>query len=138
MVLLKIKKMTLKIRFLSVAQDLVYNFSCGKHWTPNIGLANTLHQATRSKELVELFHMAGHFISYNNLKQVDTALEERALLTMDVDTGAVVPPNFVPNRFVHFTCDNIDINDGSFDGKNSFHTTQVAGWQRSRRRHGTE
>lgn len=35
---------------------------------------------------------------------------------MDMDTGAVVPPNFVPNRFVHFTCDNIDINDSSSDG----------------------
>jgi len=55
--------------------------------------------------------MAGHFISYNNLKQVDTALAESALLTMEVDTGAMVPPNFVPKRFVHFTCDNIDINN---------------------------
>lgn len=25
---------------------------------------------------------------------------------------------------------HIDINDSSFDGKNSFHATQVAGWQR--------
>ena len=30
---------------------------------------------------------------------------------------------------MHFTCDNIDINDTSFDGKNSFHATQVAAWQ---------
>ena len=49
---------------------------------------------------------------------------------MDEDTGAVIPPNFVPNRFVHFTCDNIDINDRSFDGKSSFHATQIAAWQR--------
>lgn len=125
------KKDDTQSKVLSVAQDLVYNVSCGKHWTPkHLGLASTLHQATRSKELVELFHKAGHVISYNNLKQVDTALAESTLRTMDMDTGAVVPPNFVPNRFAHFTCDNIDINDSSFDGKKSFHATQVAGWQR--------
>ncbi|KAL2095499.1 hypothetical protein ACEWY4_010218 [Coilia grayii] len=118
-------------KVLSIAQDLVYNISGGKRWTPkHLGLASTLHQATRSKELVELFHQAGHIISYNNLKQVDTALAECTLHAMDMDTGAVVPPNLVPDRFVHFTCDNIDINDSSLDGKNSFHATQVAGWQR--------
>ncbi|MGH0120519.1 UNVERIFIED_CONTAM: hypothetical protein FKN15_016365 [Acipenser sinensis] len=46
---------------------------------------------------------------------------------MDLTTGAVIPPNFVHTRFVLFTCDNIDINDTSFDGKNSFHATQMAG-----------
>ncbi|KAL8567664.1 hypothetical protein ACOMHN_054475 [Nucella lapillus] len=49
---------------------------------------------------------------------------------MDQPTGAVTPPNFAHNRFVHFTCDNIDINDSSLDGKKSFQATQVAAWQR--------
>lgn len=116
---------------LSIAQDLVYNASGGKHWTPkHVGLASTLHQATRSKELVQLFHNAGHIISYDNVLQVDTALAENTLKSMDEKTGAVTPPNFVPARFVHFSCDNIDINDSNLDGKDSFHATQVAGWQR--------
>ncbi len=35
----------------------MYNVSGGKHWTPkHLGLASSLHQATRSKELLELFH----------------------------------------------------------------------------------
>ena len=55
--------------------------------------------------------------------QVDTAMTEKTLQAMDPETGAVTPPNFVPDRFTHFTCDNIDINDASLDGKNSFHTT---------------
>ena len=121
----------IQTKILSIGQDLVYNVTGGKHWTPkHIGLASTLHQATRSKELVKLFHNAGHIISYPNLLQVDTSLAESTLKAMDPDTGAVIPPNFVKDRFVHFTCDNIDINDSSFDGKNSFHATQVAGWQR--------
>ena len=35
-------------KVLNVAQDMVYGVSCGKKWTPkHIGLASTLHQATR-------------------------------------------------------------------------------------------
>ena len=49
---------------------------------------------------------------------------------MDTETGTVTPPDFAPNRFVHFTCDDIDINDNNFHGKNSFYATQIAGWQR--------
>ena len=118
-------------RVLSLAQDIVYNVTGGKHWTPkHVGLASTLHQATRSKELIHLFHNAGHMISYHSLLQVDTALAEKTMKTMDPETGAVTPPNFVPGRFTHFTCDNIDINDSSLDGKNTFHATQMAAWQR--------
>ena len=118
-------------RILSIAQDLVYNVTGGKHWTrKHLGLASTLHQATRSKELVKLFHKAGYIISYQKLLQVDTSLAESTLKTLDTETEAVIPQNLVPNRFVHFTCDNIDINDSSFDGKNSFHATQIAAWQR--------
>ena len=52
----------------SLAQDLVYNATGGKNWTPkHIGLASTLHQTARSKELVKLFHNAGHTISYENV-----------------------------------------------------------------------
>ena len=85
-------------RILSIAQDLVYNVTGGKHWTPkHLGLASTLHQATQSKELVKLFHKAGHIISYQKLLEVDTSLAESTLKTMDTETGAVIPPNIVPN-----------------------------------------
>lgn len=43
-------------RILSLAQDFVYSLTGGKRWTPkHIGLGCALHQATRSKELVNLF-----------------------------------------------------------------------------------
>jgi hypothetical protein len=69
-------------------------------------------------------------ISYRNVLQVDTALAESALRSLDPTTGAVTPSHFVHGRFVHFTCDNIDIKDSSFYGKKSFHATQLAAWQR--------
>jgi hypothetical protein len=128
------KEDLVRSRVLSVAQDLVYCVSGGKKWTPkHIGLANTLHQATRSKNLVQLFHMAGHCLSYEQVLKVDTSLAESTLKAIDPATGAVIPPNIVANKFIHYTTDNIDILDETLDGKNTFHATQMAVWQRGQK-----
>ena len=79
--------------------------------------AHALHQATRSKDLVRLFHKAGHCLSYEQVLQVDTSLAEFTLTTLDAETGAVIPPNMVENNFIHYTCDNINILDETLDGK---------------------
>ena len=49
---------------------------------------------------------------------------------MNNESGPVVPPNLNPSIFTYFTAENIDINDSSVDGKNTFHAPQVAAWQR--------
>jgi hypothetical protein len=122
----------IRSRVLSVAQDLVYIVSGGRKWTPkHVGLASTLHQATRSKDLVRLFNKAGNCLSYEQVLQVDTSLAESTLNSLDETTGAVIPTNIEANKFIHYTCDNIDILDETLDGKNTFHTTQMAAWQRS-------
>lgn len=121
-------------RVLSVAQDLVYCVSGGTKLTPkHIGLALVLHQATRSKHLVELFNKAGNCMSYEQVLQVDTALAESTLKSMDQATGAIIPPNIVADKFIHYTTDNIDILDETLDGKNTFHATQMAVWQRGQK-----
>ena len=43
--------------------------------------------------------------------------------------GAVLPPNLVHGLFLHFTADNIDINDSTLGGKNISLCTQMAAWQ---------
>ena len=117
-------------RVMSVAQDIIYGVSRGKLWTPkHVGLGCSLHQATRSKQLVHLFHRAGHTISYKNVLQLDTAMANETLKSLDPNTGGILPANLVPYRFLHFTADNIDIPDSSLDGKDTFHATQVATWQ---------
>jgi len=121
-------------RVLSVAQDLVYCVSGGRKLTPkHIELALVLHQATRSKDLVELFNKAGNCMSYEQVLQVDTALAESTLKSMDQATGAIIPPNIVADKFIHYTTDNIDILDETLDGKNTFHATQMAVWQRGQK-----
>ena len=108
-----------------MAQDIIYGSSNGRMWTPkHVGHGRILHQATRFKQLAQLFHKASHIISYKNIFQMDTALAQVNLKSLDPLTGAIVPPNLVSDRFVHFSTDNIDILDASFDGKNTFHATQ--------------
>ena len=93
---------------ISIAQDILYTSNGDRFLTPkHIGMANTLHQATRSKELVNMFHKAGHVMSY--IIKLDTALAKKTLETMN-DDGAVVPKQFVKGRFVHFSTNNVDIN----------------------------
>lgn len=79
--------------------------------------------------LVELFHRAGHILSYEQILKLDTALAENTLESINKDNDAV-PPNLTFGRFTHFTADNIDVNDSTLDGKNTFHATQVAAWER--------
>ena len=120
-----------KDRVLSIGQDIVYGVCGNKNSPPkHVGLGLTLHKATRSRKLVNLFYKAGHIASYGRILSIDTGMAESTLKSIDKDTGAVVPPNLVPGRFVHFSADNIDINDSSLDGKNTFHATQIAVWQR--------
>ena len=113
---------------LSIAQDIGYGESSEKKWTPkHVGLRCTLHQVTRSKDLVNLFNKDGHFLSYNQILQKDT---ESVLSSLNPDTGNVVPPNLNRGNFIHFSADNTDILDETLDGKNTFHATQIAAWQR--------
>ena len=120
-----------KERVLSIGQDIMYGVCGNKNIPPkHVGLGLTLHNATRSRKLVNLFYKAGHIASYGRILSIDTGMAESTLKSIDKDTGAVVPPNLVPGRFVQFSADNTDINDSSLDGKNTFHATQMAVWQR--------
>ena len=86
----------------SIAQDGVYTASGDRYLTPkHIGMGSTLRQAMRSKELVNLFHKAGHFMSYQDFLRFDTDLAENTLRTMD-ETGAIVPLNLVRVAFCLF------------------------------------
>ena len=101
---------------LSIGQDIVYGVCGNKNIPPkHAGLGLTLHNAAWSRKLVNLFYKAGQIVSYGRILSIDTGMAESTLKSVDKDTGAVVPPNLVPGRFVHFSADNIDINDSFVD-----------------------
>jgi len=110
-----------RFRIINIAQDLMHTANGDKFLTPkHIGMASKLHQATRSKVLVNTFHQAGHVISYRESIKLELHSLKNTLESMD-SYGAVVPQNLVKGRFVHFSADNVDINEYILDGKGTFH-----------------
>ena len=60
---------------LSIVQDMMFVVSEGKILTPkHMRLGLSVHQATRSKELVNLLNAAGHFVSYYMIRRMDTSI----------------------------------------------------------------
>ena len=119
---------------MSIAQDMVFGVSKGKNIPPKqLGLASTVHQKTRSKDLVNLLWTLGHGANYETLLKLDATLANDTLSSLDEKTGAVIPQNLVPGGgLIQFTADNIDIKDGgSLDGKNTFNACQMAAFQRN-------
>ena len=81
---------------LSIAQDIVYAASERKKLTPkHVGLALTLHQATHNKKLVNLFHAAGHCMSYQKVLEADCSLAAESFKNFDRKSGAVTPQNLI-------------------------------------------
>jgi hypothetical protein len=119
---------------LSIAQYIVYGVSKKRKLTPkHIGLALTLHQATRSATLVDLFHVAGHTIGMDTVRRIDTSIATEILETFKANGYVFIPRGIVPytaGRLIIGSLDNIDVQEETIDGKNTFHSTQLVCWQR--------
>ena len=121
---------SISMQVLSICQDIVYAVSKGKTLTPkHVGLGMAVHQATQCKSLVKLLHNAGHCITYDQVRRVDTTLAERELENYSANGNVPVPSNLTPRQFVHFAADNIDIIEETLDGKGTFHATQMIAYQ---------
>ena len=118
---------------LSISQDIVYAVSKRKKLTPkHIGIGKALHQATRSKSLVEMVHQTGHCTSYDHVRRIQATLAKRKLERY-VENGNVhvpIPSNLEANKFIQFAADNIDIIEKNLDGRGTLHATQMLAFQR--------
>ena len=118
----------------SIAQDIVYGVSKHRKLTPkHIGLGLTLHQATRSEILVDLFHSAGHSVGIETIRRIDTSIATDLLDKCDDLGGIFIPDTIAPyseGKIILSSCDNIDVLEETLDGKNTFHSTQMMLWQR--------
>ena len=115
---------------MSIAQDIVFLASGGRKKTPkHLALSITVHQATRSKKLVQLLHLAGISISYESVLQVDTSLVASVLERYEKNGHIFIPSNIINLRlpgYIRFANDNIDINEETLDRKGTFHASQFA------------
>ena len=120
----------IKTRTLSIAQDIVFLASNGRKKTPkHIALGVTVHQATRSKKLVQLLHAAGHCISYESVLHVDTSLVNSLLDAYEANEKLFIPANIAHLNlpgYIRFANNNIDINEETLDRKGTFHESQSA------------
>lgn len=87
-------------------------------------LGLTVHQATRSKELVQLLYSAGHSVSYETALRMDNSIANDVLNSYKENGNVFVPRNFTNESTVPYTrnaVDNIDINEERLSGMGTFH-----------------
>ncbi len=104
----------MKTRMLSICQDIVFLVSRGRKLTPkHIGLGLTVHQATQSKELVQLLCSPGHSVSYEAVMRMDNTIANDVLERYNEKGKVFVPRNFTAacgESYTRYAVDNIDIN----------------------------
>lgn len=93
-----------------------------------VGLA--VHQALRSKEIVNMLHGFRMSVEYNRLLRVESQIEAHVLQRLEQCGGVYLPPDIVKGRHVFFAIDNVDFAEDTCDGKGTLHGTAMAIYQR--------
>lgn len=93
-----------------------------------VGLA--VHQATRSKDLVNMLHGFGMAVEYNRLMRVEAQIEATVLHQIEKNGGVYIPPDIVMGRHIYFAVDNVDFSEDTYDGKRTLHGTAMAIYQK--------
>ena len=93
-----------------------------------VGIA--VHQAVRSNQLITMLHGFGISVDYNRILRVEAQIEGSVLKRMELNDGLYIPPDLVLGRHVFFAVDNVDFAEDTPDGKNTFHGTAMAIYQR--------
>ena len=100
-----------KTGILSICQDIIFLSSRGHKLTPkHVGIGLTVHQATRSKQLVQLLHAAGHSVNYETVLRMDNTIANDVLERYRESGNVFVPRNFTgttdPAGYTRFAVDN--------------------------------
>ena len=91
----------------------------------------TVHQAIRSKEIVNMLHGFRMSVEYNRLLRVESQIEAHVLQHMEQCGGMYLPPDIVEGRHLFFAIDNVDFAEDTYDGKRTLHGTAMAIYQRA-------
>ncbi|CAH3151241.1 unnamed protein product [Porites lobata] len=94
-----------------------------------LAVSLAIHQAIRSKEIVNLLHGFGMAVEYNRLLRVESQIEKTVLRRMEKEGGMYLPPDIVKGRHVFFAIDNVDFAEDTPDGKRTLHGTAMAIYQ---------
>lgn len=94
-----------------------------------VGIA--IHQAIRSKEIINFLHGFGMSVEYNRILRVEAQIEKVVLQRMEQNGGVYLPPDVVLGRRVFFAADNVDFSEDTPDGKHTLHGTALAIYQKT-------
>lgn len=103
---------------------------CTREMPQHLAVSLAIHQAVRSKELVNLLHGFGMAVEYNRLLRVESQIEKTVLKRIESEGGMFLPPDIVKGRHVYFAIDNIDFSEDTPDGKRTLHGTAMAIYQK--------
>ena len=130
----------------TVGQDIMYAYKSNKQvthcpvsegtkfrnrreWPLQVATGIAIHQATRSKKLVDFLHGFGKSVTYTRVLQIENQLAA-AVVSQSIEEGAFIPPAIVKSRFVFFAIDNSDFQEDTPDGKRTLHATATVIYQR--------
>ena len=77
-----------------------------------------------------MLHGFGMLVDYNRILRVEAQIEASILKRMELNDGLYIPPDLVLGRHVFFAVDNVDFAEDTPGGKNTFHGTAMAIYQR--------
>ena len=96
-----------------------------------LAVSIAIHQAIRSKGIVNLLRGFGMAVEYNRLLRIESEIEKTIIKRMQNDGDIYLPPDIVKGRRVFFAIDNIDFSEDTSDGKRTLHGTAMAIYQKT-------
>lgn len=96
-----------------------------------LAVSIAIHQAIRSKEIINLLHGFGMAVEYNRLLRIESEIEKAVIKRMQNDGDIYLPPDIVKGRRVFLAIDNVDFSKDTCDGKQTLHGTAMAIYQKT-------
>lgn len=105
-----------------------------KKYTSNsfpVGLGVHIYHLVPSKHILDILSQFGLSCSYNDIRQITTALAKREILDKDI----YVPQNLQQinaeeKNYIHASIDNFDLNEETIDGKRTTHAMATVVFQK--------
>ena len=95
-----------------------------------LGISLYCDHKWRSHKLASLLSHAGVGVPYQRVKQCITQIAKGVQENMEKHDGNYVPPGLHRQQRLRFSLDNVDAQVDTPDGRNSFHATAMAVYQR--------
>ena len=89
----------------------------GRKKTPlHASLAQSIHDKTRSKRLIQICNLMGICISYDEIERIDNGLTYRTIARAG-ENRVPIPPSIIPNILINGSMDNFDHEENTSSGK---------------------